>query len=166
MRGCCASSTPGDFGAPDVVERLRRIAPVTAIRGNADVANWAKRYPETETVHLKGRCFHLLHDLRALAIDPVASRCERADVQHDEWAALPASGKRRSAALQATDHTVNARSGRARPAAPSMSLAGTMLMRRPCLGPTVHDGEWGRRSTRAATSRSGNRGPVQSRPYR
>lgn len=63
----------GDIGAPDVVERLRRIAPVTAIRGNVDIANWAKRYPETETVHLKGCCFYLLHDLRALAIDPVAS---------------------------------------------------------------------------------------------
>ncbi|MET3910841.1 putative phosphoesterase [Bradyrhizobium sp. S3.3.6] len=62
----------GDIGAPDVLERLRRIAPVTAIRGNVDVGNWAKHYPETETLLLGGRCFYLLHDLKALQIDPAA----------------------------------------------------------------------------------------------
>lgn len=63
----------GDIGAPEIVERLRRIAPVTAIRGNVDVGKWAKRYPETETVCLGPCRFYLLHDLKALAIDPVAS---------------------------------------------------------------------------------------------
>lgn len=63
----------GDIGAPEVLERLCRIAPVTAIRGNVDVGNWARCYPETATVRLGGRCFYLLHDLKALAIDPGAS---------------------------------------------------------------------------------------------
>jgi putative phosphoesterase len=63
----------GDIGAPEVLERLCRIAPVTAIRGNVDVASWAKRYLETETVHLGARCFYLLHDLKALPIDPAAT---------------------------------------------------------------------------------------------
>ncbi|WP_354204873.1 MULTISPECIES: metallophosphoesterase family protein [unclassified Bradyrhizobium] len=62
----------GDIGAPEVLERLCRIAPVTAIRGNVDVGSWAMRYPETETVHLGARCFYLLHDLKTLAIDPAA----------------------------------------------------------------------------------------------
>ncbi|TYL89111.1 metallophosphoesterase family protein [Bradyrhizobium rifense] len=63
----------GDIGAPAVLEGLRRIAPVTAIRGNVDVGDWARRYPETETVHLGTHCFYLLHDLQALKIDPAGS---------------------------------------------------------------------------------------------
>ncbi|MGY0574373.1 metallophosphoesterase family protein [Bradyrhizobium sp. RDM12] len=66
----------GDIGAPDVLERLRPIAPVTAIRGNVDVGDWARHYPETETLHLGGRCFYLLHDLKALQIDPASSKID------------------------------------------------------------------------------------------
>ena len=36
----------GDIGATDVVDKLRRIAPVSAIRGNVDVESWAHDYPE------------------------------------------------------------------------------------------------------------------------
>lgn len=47
----------GDIGAAEVVERLRRIAPVTAIRGNVDSGAWARSYPETETLPLAGAAF-------------------------------------------------------------------------------------------------------------
>lgn len=56
----------GDIGALDVVDGLRRIAPVTAIRGNVDRDEWAKEFPETETLHLGGRHFYVLHDLNEL----------------------------------------------------------------------------------------------------
>ena len=46
----------GDIGAADIIDRLRRIAPVTAIRGNVDVGDWASAYPETLTVRI-GRHF-------------------------------------------------------------------------------------------------------------
>ncbi|WP_316188797.1 metallophosphoesterase family protein [Bradyrhizobium sp. SZCCHNS1054] len=62
----------GDIGRPDVLDGLRRIAPVTAIRGNVDSAEWARGYPETATVQLEGRSFYVLHDVNALSIDPVA----------------------------------------------------------------------------------------------
>lgn len=62
----------GDIGSPQVLEGLRRIAPVTAIRGNADIGDWARHYPETETVRLGGHALYLLHDLKALGIDPAA----------------------------------------------------------------------------------------------
>ena len=63
----------GDIGAPEVVPRLRRLAPVTAIRGNVDRGAWAEAYPETAEVTLAGRRIYVLHDLAALGLDPVAS---------------------------------------------------------------------------------------------
>ncbi len=60
----------GDIGNPDIIAALRRIAPVTAIKGNIDTAAWAKEYPETEMVRLADRSIFVLHDLKALRIDP------------------------------------------------------------------------------------------------
>ena len=39
----------GDIGRPEIIEALRRIAPVAAIRGNVDIGDWAAAYPETES---------------------------------------------------------------------------------------------------------------------
>jgi len=63
----------GDIGSTSVVAGLRRIAPVIAIRGNVDTAPWAEDYPETLTATLGGRRIHVLHDLKTLELDPVAS---------------------------------------------------------------------------------------------
>jgi len=62
----------GDIGRPDVLAALRRIAPVTAIRGNVDRGDWADAYAETEMVRLGNCSFYVLHDLAELRIDPVA----------------------------------------------------------------------------------------------
>lgn len=37
----------GDIGDPEIVIALRRIAPVTAIRGNVDTGQWAAEFAET-----------------------------------------------------------------------------------------------------------------------
>src|ERR1700731_2411382 len=63
----------GDIGRPDVIADLRNIAPVTAIRGNVDKGDWADNYADTELVRLGARSIFVLHDLKALRIDPVAS---------------------------------------------------------------------------------------------
>jgi putative phosphoesterase len=62
----------GDIGHPDIIDALRRIAPVTAIRGNVDTGDWALAYAETELVRLTERVIYVLHDLKTLQIDPVA----------------------------------------------------------------------------------------------
>ena len=62
----------GDIGRPEIIDALRRIAPVTAIRGNVDIGDWAVAYPETELVRLAGRSIYILHDLKTLQIDPIA----------------------------------------------------------------------------------------------
>nr|HEV8010570.1 metallophosphoesterase family protein [Bradyrhizobium sp.] len=63
----------GDIGAPEVIEGLRRIAPTTAIRGNIDIGEWAKDYPDSELVVLGGRSLYVLHNLKEIKLDPAAS---------------------------------------------------------------------------------------------
>ena len=62
----------GDIGRPDIIAGLRGIAPVTAIRGNVDNGDWTREFAETERVQLGGRSIFVLHDLKALRIDPIA----------------------------------------------------------------------------------------------
>lgn len=63
----------GDIGRPDVISDLRKIAPVTAVRGNVDRDEWAAGYPQTELVKLGGRVFYVLHNLAELDLDPAAA---------------------------------------------------------------------------------------------
>jgi uncharacterized protein len=62
----------GDIGAPEIVEALCRIAPVSAIRGNVDTGEWARQYPDTKLVRLAGKSIYVLHDLKTLQADPGA----------------------------------------------------------------------------------------------
>ncbi|MCK1619166.1 metallophosphoesterase family protein [Bradyrhizobium sp. 159] len=59
----------GDMGRPEIVDALRRIAPVTAIRGNVDNGEWAREYPDTNLVRLAGKSIYVLHDLKTLQDD-------------------------------------------------------------------------------------------------
>jgi uncharacterized protein len=62
----------GDIGRPEIIGALRRVAPVTAIRGNVDIGDWAVAYPETKLIRLAGRSIYILHDLKTLQVDPIA----------------------------------------------------------------------------------------------
>lgn len=62
----------GDIGRPEVIEGLRRIAPVDAIRGNVDTGAWAAAWPESLTVAIGGRRIHLVHAREWLRIDPAS----------------------------------------------------------------------------------------------
>ena len=55
----------GDIGRPDIVDALRRIAPVTAIRGNVDSGEWARECLDTKLVRLAGKSIYVLHDLKS-----------------------------------------------------------------------------------------------------
>ena len=59
----------GDIGRPEIVDALRQIAPVTAIRGNVDNGEWAREYPDTNLVRLAGKSIYVLHDLKSLRAD-------------------------------------------------------------------------------------------------
>ena len=63
----------GDIGRPEVLDALRAIAPVVAVRGNNDRQAWAEAFAETETVKIGEVNVYLLHALQELALDPPAS---------------------------------------------------------------------------------------------
>ena len=63
----------GDVGEVEILDRLREIAPVTAIRGNVDGFGPCAALPDTEVVELSGVFVYMLHDLHALDLDPVAA---------------------------------------------------------------------------------------------
>jgi putative phosphoesterase len=63
----------GDVGAPGILEELAAIAPVTAVRGNIDKGDWAKRLPKTEVLEAGGISIYMLHDLAELDLKPKAA---------------------------------------------------------------------------------------------
>lgn len=63
----------GDIGEMQILEELRRIAPVTAIRGNVDRSAYFRFLPETEAVELGGKMFYLIHSVNDLDLKPEAA---------------------------------------------------------------------------------------------
>ncbi len=66
----------GDVGNPQVLDELRAIAPVTAVRGNVDTAEWAESLPPDKVVFIEGFNIYILHSLREMAIDPRLARID------------------------------------------------------------------------------------------
>lgn len=60
----------GDVGDPTVLDGLRAVAPVTAVRGNVDRGAWATDLPETQVVTVEGVTIYMLHDLHQLDLNP------------------------------------------------------------------------------------------------
>jgi putative phosphoesterase len=63
----------GDIGDPEIIDELRKIAPVHAIRGNVDRGYWADEFSSTEIVDVEGQTLYVLHDLNELDLDPAAA---------------------------------------------------------------------------------------------
>ncbi|WAE52371.1 metallophosphoesterase family protein [Stutzerimonas frequens] len=73
LQGCAQIIHAGDIGKPQVLDGLRAIAPLEAIRGNIDTADWAQVLPERLDLRIEGLTLHVLHDLKQLDIDPLAA---------------------------------------------------------------------------------------------
>ena len=63
----------GDVGSAEILTELRRIAPVTAIRGNVDRAGVCASLPATDAIELAGKLFYLVHSVHDLDLDPTAA---------------------------------------------------------------------------------------------
>jgi hypothetical protein len=63
----------GDVGKPEILDMLRSIAPVVAVRGNVDLGEWALTLPLTDVVKVGDVQLYVLHDLNALDLNPAAA---------------------------------------------------------------------------------------------
>jgi uncharacterized protein len=73
LRGSDHIIHAGDICDPAVLEELRQIAPVTAVRGNNDLGSWASAIPHTGLFEIEGVYFYVIHDIAEMDIDPVAA---------------------------------------------------------------------------------------------
>jgi putative phosphoesterase len=74
LRGSDLIIHAGDVGNPQILDQLRSIAPVFAVRGNVDRGRWAAKLPLRETVDVGGSLIYVLHDLHDIDLDPKFSR--------------------------------------------------------------------------------------------
>jgi uncharacterized protein len=83
LRGSQLIVHAGDVGKPEILDALRELAPVVAVRGNVDTAAWARQLPETAVAELSsadagvaaagGARLYVLHDVHALDLNPAAA---------------------------------------------------------------------------------------------
>ena len=73
LRGSQLILHAGDLGKPEILESLRTIAPVAAVRGNVDTENWTEDLPPTQMVEASGVTIYMLHDLNTLDLNPAAA---------------------------------------------------------------------------------------------
>src|SRR5471032_1461282 len=70
LRGSELILHAGDLGTAEVLRDLRRIAPVVAVRGNVDVAAWAKVLRLAEVAECAEKSFYILHRIADLDLKP------------------------------------------------------------------------------------------------
>jgi len=94
----------GDVGDIAILDALREIAPVTAIRGNVDVSGACAELPATDVVELGGKLFYLVHSVHDLDINPAAA-----------GVAMVVSGHSHKASVQVRDGVIYFNPGSAGP---------------------------------------------------
>ena len=72
LRGSELIVHAGDVGQREILEALRKLAPVIAVRGNVDTDDWAKALPQTAVAEAGAVRLYVLHDLQALDLNPGA----------------------------------------------------------------------------------------------
>jgi putative phosphoesterase len=88
LRGCDLIVHAGDIGSQNVLDELASLAPVAAIRGNNDTAGWAQDIPETRRLDIEGVRIYLLHNVKALALDPETERIDVVIAGHSHRPAI------------------------------------------------------------------------------
>src|ERR1700691_2692327 len=73
LEGCDLIIHAGDVGKPEIIEQLRAVAPVVAVRGNIDKGAWASQLPLTAVAEAGSALIYVLHDIQQLDLDPAAA---------------------------------------------------------------------------------------------
>ena len=73
LAGCVHILHAGDVGDDAILNALRKIAPVTAVRGNVDHTGICGALPLTEAFEIEGKLFYLVHRREDLDLHPQAA---------------------------------------------------------------------------------------------
>jgi len=60
----------GDIGNTGVMDELKSMAPVVAVRGNMDMSEELRELPETEAIQVGDALLYIIHDINKLDIAP------------------------------------------------------------------------------------------------
>ena len=63
----------GDVGKPEILDALRALAPLVAVRGNIDRGEWASALPVTAAAEAGPAAIYVLHDIQQLDLDPAVA---------------------------------------------------------------------------------------------
>ncbi len=66
----------GDIGGPEVIDRLRAVAPVHVVRGNNDHGPRTRKLPLRLDLQIGGIRIQVLHDVKEFAVDQAADRID------------------------------------------------------------------------------------------
>ena len=73
LRGSELILHAGDVGKPEILEALRDIAPVVAVRGNVDTEPWAHALPVTAIAEAGAAMIYMIHDLKEMDLNPATA---------------------------------------------------------------------------------------------
>jgi hypothetical protein len=73
LEGCEQIIHAGDVGQAGILDALKKIAPLTAVRGNVDRESWADALPATDVAQAGDEMIYVLHNLEDLELDPRAA---------------------------------------------------------------------------------------------
>jgi putative phosphoesterase len=73
LRGVELILHAGDVGSPDVLDALKGIAPVVAVRGNNDKGPWAEQLPAWEVTEVGVVFIYMIHDVKEIDLSPAAA---------------------------------------------------------------------------------------------
>jgi uncharacterized protein len=90
LRGVDYILHAGDVGDPAILDMLRAIAPLSAIRGNIDRTGACASLPSTQFLEMENVSIYMLHNLAELDLDPGAARASAIIAGHShipkiEW---------------------------------------------------------------------------------
>jgi putative phosphoesterase len=73
LQGCKLIIHAGDVGDPKILDELKTIAPVHAIRGNVDTSPALRGLPDTEVVEVGSVSIYVIHSVHDLDLNPGAA---------------------------------------------------------------------------------------------
>ncbi|WP_322106984.1 metallophosphoesterase family protein [Paraburkholderia sp. J41] len=116
VAGCDAIVHAGDICDQAVLDTLRAVAPLTAVRGNNDRGAWADALPALATLDVGGVRLAVVHELRDLRIDLAAQRVS-----------IVVSGHSHKPGLETRDGVVYVNPGSAGPRRFKLPICAAML---------------------------------------